>query len=66
MTVGPAFVTVEAPRTAKLSAGPSGGADCAQLRLPMLNQQITNISFFMSILLGWISLHRYFGILEST
>src|SRR5712664_3325927 len=57
MTVGPVFVTVEAPRTAKLCAEPSGGADCAQPRLPILNMQITNKSFFMSKLLGWISVH---------
>jgi hypothetical protein len=55
MTVGPALVTVEAPRTAKLCAEPSGGADCAQPRLPVLNKQIISIRFFMSILLGWIS-----------
>jgi hypothetical protein len=57
MTVGPVFVTVEAPRTAKVCAEPGGGADCAQPRLPMLKKQIANISFFMSKLLGWISFH---------
>jgi hypothetical protein len=58
MTVGPVLVTVEAPRTAKLCAEPSGGADCAQPRLSILNMQITNSSFFISKLLGWISHHR--------
>jgi len=37
VAVGLALVTAEAPRTAKLSAEPSGGADCAQARLPILN-----------------------------
>jgi hypothetical protein len=58
MAVGPVLVTVEAPRTAKLCAGPSDGADCAQPRLPILNMQMINKSFFISKLLGWISLHR--------
>jgi hypothetical protein len=37
MTVGPALVTVEAPRTAKLCTEPSGGADYAQAKLPTLS-----------------------------
>jgi len=54
------LVTVEAPRTAKLCAEPRGGADCAQPRLLVDNMQITNKSFFISKLLGWIILHSYF------
>src|SRR5712664_1484962 len=56
MIVGPVLVTVEAPRTAKLCAEPSGGADCARARLPTFNMQITNKSLFISKLLDWISL----------
>ena len=58
MTVAPALVTVEAPRTAKLCAEPSGGADWARARLPALNMQITNKSLFISNLLGWIFFRR--------
>jgi hypothetical protein len=58
MIDGPVFVTVEAPRTAKVWEEASGGADCAQARLPMLNTNITNANRFISKLLGWISLHR--------
>jgi hypothetical protein len=57
--VAPVFVTVVVPRTAKLADEPSGGAvACAQHRLPVLNMQITNKTFFISKLLGWICLHR--------
>jgi hypothetical protein len=52
MAVGPVLVTVEEPRTAKFCAAPNDGADCAQLRLPVLDKHITNISFFMSKLPG--------------
>jgi hypothetical protein len=47
MIVGPVLVTVEAPRTAKPCAEPSGGADCAQARLPIFNMPITNKRFFI-------------------
>jgi hypothetical protein len=56
-TVGPVFVTVEAPRTAKVCAEPSGGADSAQARLAILNMQIANKTLVISKLLGWIWLH---------
>jgi hypothetical protein len=48
MTVGPVLVTVEAPRTAKVCAEPSGGADCARSRFPIVNMPIANKSFLMS------------------
>jgi hypothetical protein len=49
-----ALVTVVVPRTAKLADEPSDGADCAQVRLPILNTQIANKSLFISKLLDWI------------
>ena len=49
MTVAPVLVTVEAPRTAKLSAEPSGGAVCAQARVPILNRQINKNAFFITL-----------------
>jgi hypothetical protein len=53
ITPGAVQVTFELPRTAKLAAVPSIGAvACAQHRLPVLNIQITNKSFFISKLLG--------------
>jgi len=54
-TVAPVLVTVVAPRTAKLCAAPSGGADCAHAKLPIPSMQITNKSLFISKLLGWTS-----------
>jgi hypothetical protein len=53
-----ALVTVVVPRTAKLADEPSDGADWAQARLPTLSIQMTNITFPISNLLGWICLHR--------
>jgi hypothetical protein len=49
MIVGPVLVTVEAPRTAKLAAEPSGGAVCAQARVPILNRKITKKTFFITL-----------------
>src|ERR1700676_469711 len=57
MADAPVQVTVEEPRMAKLAAEPSDGA-CAQHMLLTLNMKITNKSFFISKLLGWISLYR--------
>ena len=54
----PVQVTVEEPKTAKLAAVPGDGADCARTRLPTLNTHIVNISFFISKVLGWISVQR--------
>jgi hypothetical protein len=45
--LAPVLVTVVAPSTAKLCAEASGGADCALLKLPILNTQIPNKSFFI-------------------
>src|SRR5258708_16661873 len=56
ITLAPVFVTVVAPRTAKVCEEASAGAVCAHARLPPLNMQITNKTFFISKLLGWISL----------
>ena len=53
-TVGPVLVTVEAPRTVKHCAEPSGGADPNQARLLILNRvpmhtvQVIKISFLIS------------------
>jgi hypothetical protein len=57
MIVRPELATVEAPRTAKVWEEASGGADCAQAKLPILNIKITDTVFFLSKLLGRISLH---------
>jgi hypothetical protein len=43
-------------RTANAEAEASGGAVCAQTCPSTLNMQMTNKSFFISKLLGWISL----------
>jgi hypothetical protein len=51
MMVGPVLVTVEAPRTAKLCAEPSGGVACVKARLTILSRQITKKTFFMTLLL---------------
>jgi hypothetical protein len=49
MIVEPVLVTVVAPRTAKLAAEPSGGAFCAQARVPILNRKITKKTFFITL-----------------
>jgi hypothetical protein len=58
MTVRPVLVTDEAPRTAKVRAAPNGGADCAQTKLLKVNMKTTIKSFFISKLLGGISLYQ--------
>jgi hypothetical protein len=50
MIVGPVLVTVEAPRTAKLCAEPSGGVVCVKARLTIrFSMQTTKKSFLMTL-----------------
>jgi hypothetical protein len=58
MIIGPVLVTVDAPKTANVCEEASGGADCAQVRLSILNMQITNKSLFISKPVHWICVHR--------
>jgi hypothetical protein len=48
MIVRPVFVTVEAPRMAKLCAEPSGGTVCVHASVPILNRQIAKTIFFIT------------------
>jgi hypothetical protein len=52
MTVMPVLVTVVAARIAKLCAEPSGGADCARAKLPILRMQTTIKILFIAKVLG--------------
>ena len=42
MTLGPVFVTVDPPRTAKLCAVPSGGAVCAEAGTAMQTNKVVS------------------------
>jgi hypothetical protein len=49
IALAPVLVTVEAPNTAKVCAAPSGGTDCAQAALPVVNMNITKNRFIADI-----------------